>query len=150
MRTANYRRRMAQSKFHRCNMKLARIIFASALVLFAGGFVIGGLLAATPALNAQETQSRPPAGDTAATTIKAETRLVLVDTIVADKKGGYVSDLTLKDFKVWEDNKEQVIKTFSFEKDTGAPSENSRRYLVLFFDNSSMDLADQGRARLAA
>ena len=43
--------------------------------------------------------------------IRAETRLVLVDAVVTDKKGDYVHDLTIKDFKVWEDNKEQNIKT---------------------------------------
>ena len=39
---------------------------------------------------------------------------MLVDTVVTDKKGNYVRDLTVKDFKVWEDNKEQPIKNFSF------------------------------------
>ena len=50
--------------------------------------------------------------------IRSESRLVLVDTVVTDKKGNYVHDLTQKDFKVYEDNKEQPITTFSFE--TGA------------------------------
>ena len=38
-------------------------------------------------------------------TIKAESRLVLVDAVVTDKKGSYVHDLTQNDFKVFEDNK---------------------------------------------
>ncbi len=81
-------------------------------------------------------------------TIQSETRLVLVDTVVTDKKGDYIGDLTQKDFKVWEDNKEQQIKSFSFEANPASPSQ--KRYLVLFFDNSTMDFADQTRAREAA
>ena len=45
--------------------------------------------------------------------IKTQTRLVLVDTVVTDKKGNPVRDLTAKDFKVFEDNKEQQIASFS-------------------------------------
>ena len=52
--------------------------------------------------------------------IKAETRLVLVDTIVTDKKGNYISDLAQKDFKVWEDDKEQLITSFSAEAGQGS------------------------------
>lgn len=80
-------------------------------------------------------------------TIQSETRLVLVDTVVTDKKGDYIGDLTQKDFKVWEDNKEQQIKSFSFEAN---PANSQTRYLVLFFDNSTMDFSDQIRARDAA
>lgn len=82
--------------------------------------------------------------------IQAETRLVLVDTVVTDKKGNYLRDLTQKDFRVWEDNKEQEIKSFSFEADAGGPASKTKRYLVLFFDNASMDFGDQIRARDAA
>ena len=85
----------------------------------------------------------------ATTTIKAETRLVLVDVIVTDKKGEYIHDLEQKDFKVWEDDKEQTIKTFSFENGA-APSEPIKRNLVLFFDDDSMNPPDQARARAAA
>jgi VWFA-related protein len=82
--------------------------------------------------------------------LKAEARLVLVDTIVTDKKGNYVHDLTQKDFKVWEDNKEQTIKNFSYESENGPSGSPQRHYLVLFFDNSSMSFGDQGYARQAA
>src|SRR6202167_4593438 len=81
--------------------------------------------------------------------IRTETRLVLVDTVVTDKKGGYVRDLAQKDFKVWEDGKEQSVTSFSFEESTGS-SNPKPRYLVLFFDNSTMDIGDQARARDAA
>jgi VWFA-related protein len=82
--------------------------------------------------------------------IRAETRLVLVDAVVTDKKGAYVHDLTAKDFKVFEDNKEQSIKNFSFEADPASPTNSQPRYLVLFFDNSTMEAGDQILARQAA
>src|SRR5271155_442519 len=46
--------------------------------------------------------------------IRTETRLVLVDSVVTDKKGEYVRDLTQKDFKVWEDGKEQTLTSSLF------------------------------------
>ncbi|MGE5646408.1 MAG: VWA domain-containing protein [Acidobacteriota bacterium] len=82
--------------------------------------------------------------------IQTGTRLVLVDTVVTDKKGNYIRDLAVKDFRVWEDDKEQVIKTFSFEADAASQSKERTRYLVLFFDNSTLTASDQIRAREAA
>ena len=82
--------------------------------------------------------------------IKTETRLVLVDAVVTNKKGEYVRDLAQKDFKVYEDNKEQNVTSFSFEADPAAPSNSQPRYLVLFFDNTTMDMAHQRYARDAA
>lgn len=82
-------------------------------------------------------------------TIKAEKRLVLVDAIVSDKKGNYIRDLTAKDFRVWEDKKEQSIESFSFESGSASPNAQ-KRYLVLFFDNSTMQFGDQMKARKAA
>jgi VWFA-related protein len=81
--------------------------------------------------------------------IRTETKLVLVDSVVTDKKGNYVRDLTAKDFKVWEDGKEQTIKSFSSESDP-ATGPNQKHYLVLLFDNSTMNFGDQARARDAA
>src|SRR6202050_3447451 len=82
--------------------------------------------------------------------IKAETREVRVDVVVTDKKGNYVQDLATKDFQVFEDDKQQPINSFSFGADPNAPIEAKRHYMVLFFDNSSMDLGDQPQARAAA
>ena len=96
---------------------------------------------------AQQT-APPPTAPVAV--IKAEAREVLVDTIVTDKQGHYVKDLTAKNFRVWEDDKEQKIKSFSYAADPASPAASQKHYLVLFFDNSTMDLADQGRARIAA
>jgi VWFA-related protein len=90
-----------------------------------------------------------PALDSGAV-IRTETRVVLLDTVVTDKKGNYLRNLTAKDFKVWEDNKEQVIKSFTFQSDPASPTNSQKRYIVLFFDNSTMDFANQAQARQAA
>ncbi|MEO8371557.1 MAG: VWA domain-containing protein [Candidatus Solibacter sp.] len=81
--------------------------------------------------------------------IRTETKLVLVDVVVTGKKGVYVEDLELKNFKVWEDNKEQQLKTFSTGSDPNGPGGN-KRYIVLFFDNSTMTMGEQVQARQAA
>jgi VWFA-related protein len=107
------------------------------------------LLAGLCGLTAFFSQAQQPPADSGAV-IKTETKLVLVDAVVTDKKGGYVRDLTAKDFKVSEDKKEQNIKTFSFEADPNSPTASQKRYLVLFFDNSSMSFGDQAQARKAA
>ena len=125
--------------------------------LIVSACLLGTLVAVTTAVFAQQApppaqpqnQPAPAASDSSTPVFKAETRLVLVDTIVTDKKNGYVTDLTAKDFKVWEDNKEQVIKSFSYESSSPSSDAEHRHYLVLFFDNS-MDIAEQGRAREAA
>lgn len=76
---------------------------------------------------------------------------MLVDAVVTDKKGTYVHDLTQKDFKVFEDNKEQQIASFSAGSDVAIQANNGqKRYLILFFDNSSMAPPDQIQARAAA
>jgi len=90
-----------------------------------------------------------PAQQAPATVIRTEAKLVLVDVVVTAKKGAYVEDLELKDFKVWEDNKEQVLKTFSSGADPKGPA-GQQRYIVLFFDNSTMGMAEQMQARQAA
>ena len=128
-------------------MNLRRLLVAALIVASAG--MSWKFVAAPATAHAQQAQA-PPAADSSTPVFKAETRLVLVDTIVTDKQGKYLSDLTAKDFKVWEDNKEQPIKSFSVESGSSAPSESHRHYLVLLFDNSTMSFADQARARDAA
>jgi VWFA-related protein len=112
------------------------------------GLCFAAVLTAAGAL-AQE-PPQPPLGPPPTTVIRTETRLVLVDAVVTDKKGAYVHDLEQKDFKVYDDNKEQAIKSFSFEADPAGPNKDQKRYLVLFFDDSNMGLPDQQRARDAA
>lgn len=78
------------------------------------------------------------------TVIRTETRVVLVDAIVTGKNGAYVRDLTAKDFRIWEDNKPQVPSSVTFA------TAQSQAALVLFFDETGMDLQDQAGARQAA
>src|SRR5271170_6951615 len=106
---------------------------------------LGALAAA-----AQAAPAPPPASPQSTAVIRSETRLVLVDSVVTDKKGNYVRDLTQKDFKVFEDNKEQPVVSFSAGTDTTEQANGQRRYLILFFDNSTMDPPDQIQARGAA
>jgi len=110
-------------------------------LLFCGALVLAGM--------AVRAQQAPPAAQ-APTVIKTETREVLVDVVVTDKKGNYIGDLELKNFKVWEDNKEQQVKNFAFGDDAASPDGSKKRYLVLFFDVSTMSPAEQGNARQAA
>lgn len=84
------------------------------------------------------------------TVLKSESRLVLVDAVVTDKKGGYVHDLKRGDFKVYEDNKEQPVSTFSFGADTVIQANGQKHYMILFFDDASMQAPDQIQARGAA
>src|ERR1700739_2525806 len=85
---------------------------------------------AAGALCAQN-QNEPPADS--GLVIRTETRQVLVDAVVTNKKGEYVRDLEAKDFKVSEDGKDQVIKSFSFEGDPKSPNRSTTHYLVRFF-----------------
>jgi VWFA-related protein len=105
----------------------------------------------------QQTQAAPAAPVAGATTeqqsgavIKKESRLVLVDAVVTDKKGNYVKDLSEKDFKIYEDNKEQPVASFSAGSDISVQAKGQKHYLILFFDNSSMSTPDQIQARGAA
>src|SRR5271154_5393244 len=111
--------------------------------------------AAPAAAPQQQPAAAPPAQQAPAAApggpvLKSESRLVRVDVVVTDKKGNYVSDLSAKDFQVFEDNKAQSVTNFSFGTDPSAPPGAQKHYLVLFFDNSTMDGADQIRARDAA
>ena len=95
----------------------------------------------------------PPASQAPASSapvIRAESRVVRVDVIVTDKKGNYVHDLTPKDFRVYDNDKEQQIVNFSFGSSESAAQTPERHYMVLFFDDSTMNFADQAQARQAA
>src|SRR6266852_1076418 len=93
-----------------------------------------------------------PAEQQPGVVIRKESRLVLVDAVVTDKKQNYVRDLTQKDFKVYEDNKEQPVASFSSGTDAAIQAKGGaqKHYLILFFDNSTMAAPDQIQARGAA
>jgi VWFA-related protein len=108
---------------------------------------LAGLLwLAAMAAPAQQSQPVPNSG----VVIRTETKQVLVDAVVTDKKGNYVPDLSQKDFKVLEDGKEQSIRSFAYEAEASSPNSTQPHYLVLFFDNSTMSFSDQAVARRAA
>jgi VWFA-related protein len=91
-------------------------------------------------------QAAVPTGQT----IKTESRIVLVDAVVTDKKGHYVTDLAQEDFKVFEDNKEQTISSFSSEANPTVQAAGQKHYMILFFDYSSMETGDRIQAQGAA
>jgi VWFA-related protein len=84
------------------------------------------------------------------TLIRTETRQVLVDAVVTDKKGNYVSDLAANDFRVWEDDKEQAIVNCAFEGGNPMAVDSRKRFLMFLFDSGRMRPADVVRARRAA
>src|ERR1700691_3946038 len=127
-------------------MRDSRLVLLIGLICLASCLLFPELGSDHPIAHAQQPAA---AGTGDVPTIRTETRLVLVDTVVTDKKGNYIRDLAQKDFKVWEDGKEQPITSFSFEESTGSPNAKPR-YMVLFFDNSTMDFGDEAKARDAA
>lgn len=70
--------------------------------------------------------------------LRSETRVVLVDAVAVDKKGKFIRDLTAKDFRVWEDGKEQKITGFSLESSRVSPERPAAHYIAMFFDTSAM------------
>src|SRR5579864_7493737 len=90
----------------------------------------------SPQESAPQEQAAPaasaPAEQQPGVVIKKESRLVLVDAVVTDKKGNYVRDLAEKDFKVYEDNKEQPVASFSAGTEAAAPAQGNaqKHYLI--------------------
>jgi VWFA-related protein len=62
---------------------------------------------------AQQPPAQQPSTDQSMTTIKVQSREVLLPVTVIDKKGALVTNLTAKDFTLSEDGRPQVIKSFS-------------------------------------
>lgn len=103
-------------------------------------------------VRAQQSTPPSPAAQPATVTenvLRAQSRVVRVDVIVTDKKGKYVHDLTAKDFHVFDNDKEQSIVNFSFGSENSSASPD-RHYMILFFDDATMSISDQPRARQAA
>ncbi len=117
-------------------IKSSRQFFAVALLALAAW----PLAARAQAPDASKPATPPTAGNEQAvatgTVIRTESRIVLVDAVVTDKKGKYVPDLTQNDFKVFEDNKEQPVTSFSFGSDPTVQARGQQHYMILFFDNS--------------
>lgn len=113
-------------------------------------FLIAATAATFLAAGAHAQKKNEPAASTTGgdSFFSSDSNLVLVDTVVTDKKGAYIGDLTQKDFRVREDGKEQAITGFSYQAD-GATNDQ-KHYLVLMFDNSTVPQTDQHYARNAA
>jgi len=124
-------------------------IFGFVFLMAAVPGVARGQAPETPKASAPEQQPQAPP-IVSDTPIRTVSRIVLVDAVVTDKKGNYVHNLTQQDFKVYEDNKEQPVTSFSFGSNPSAPAGAQKHYMILFFDNSSMQPPDQIQARAAA
>lgn len=82
----------------------------------------GMLIALLPAcaLFAQAPATQPPAPQPAATqadqTFRVEATEVIVPVTVTDDKGRFVSNLEAKDFRIWDEGREQEIRFFTRER----------------------------------
>jgi VWFA-related protein len=128
------------------NLRHVKAMLTVTLLVLATGAIIRAQQASPP--SAPSAQAAAPASDSKV--LRAESRVVRVDVIVTDKKGNYIHDLTAKDFHVFDNNQEQQIVNFSFGSASDSSGALDRRYMVLFFDDSTMDIGDQVRARDAA
>ncbi|HXH66721.1 MAG TPA: VWA domain-containing protein [Candidatus Limnocylindrales bacterium] len=129
------------------NWKKIQVTLAIALMAVSAA---PSLLSAQDSGAAKPDAQAPQQPVATAPVIRTESRVVLVDAVVTDKKGNYIHDLTQKDFKVYEDNKEQAVTSFSFGNDPSGPVSAQKHYMILFFDNASMAAPDQIQARAAA
>ena len=122
-----------------------RFLLAAAIALLAAARVVTlGHGGGTP-------NPPPQAAPTSPQVIKAEANLVLVDVVATNKKGEYINDLDVKEFQVLEDNHPQTITSFSRPEGMLGPKRPTQpRYVVIFFDDSTMPSSDQMWARRAA
>ena len=127
-------------------MSRHQLLRIAVLVITLG--LVGLQSAQAPAASAEG--QNPSAIATAPGVIKSQSNLVLVDVIATDKKGNYIKDLQKDDFRVFEDDKEQDISSFSHETDAHVGEPEPQHYIVLFFDDSTMDPGLQVRARQEA
>ncbi|HTY64417.1 MAG TPA: VWA domain-containing protein [Acidobacteriota bacterium] len=63
-----------------------------------------------------ETKNEPSPVETAAATIQVKVRMVQVDAVVRDRAGRMIDNLTLDDFRVYEDGVLQDIQSFSHDE----------------------------------
>src|ERR1700739_3553639 len=111
---------------------------AGASEKFAAMLALAALLTGAGNLRGQAPEAPKPAEATpqaapSDAVIRTESRMVLVDTVVTDKKGHYVTDLTQGDFKVFEDNKEQAIASFSNGSDPAVQAAGQKAHMFFFF-----------------
>ena len=118
--------------------------FGLYILLPAAIGILGVRLVLTLAQSGGAPGVSPQVPATSPQVIRAEANLVLVDVIATNKKGEYIKDLEVKEFQVFEDNQQQEITSFSPPGEAQGPTRPSQpRYIVLFFDDSTMTSADQ-------
>ncbi|HEX3741913.1 MAG TPA: VWA domain-containing protein [Terriglobales bacterium] len=128
-------------------------------------FVAVKLLLPFLALLSVAQESPAPEQESPVTTLHANTRLVVLDVVVTDKKGAPIRDLSQSDFMVLEDGKEQSISSFeppdehrpvTIENDSadentlpqgGSPKIGAAPLTILVFDSMNTKIMDQAFAR---
>lgn len=141
-------------------MRVREIVRVIAMTCFAAGLAYSQQVPGENSPNAPTAATAPSANpasaaanqtpNTGTPTLRSEARIVRVDVIITDKKGNYVHDLTASDFHVFDNDKEQKIINFTTGRAQASAGVGDRHYMVLFFDDSTMDTGDQVRARQAA
>jgi VWFA-related protein len=115
-------------------------------------------LSLSPAFAQGDAASKAPS---AATTIRTEAHIVVLDVIITDKNGAPVHGLTTDDFVIREDGRQQTIQSldehagFPLETastpapnvHTNAPANGATVWNVVLFDQFNTPQADQQRAR---
>src|SRR5262249_21126016 len=66
--------------------------------------------------------NKPSPPEVNTSTLKVQTRLVMVDVVARDKSGKVVTDLQAEDFKLLEDGKPQQISVFVFQHPSAEPA----------------------------
>ncbi len=141
---------MRRANMHGFSGKCTAAVALSAMLLAAQG-ARAQVQSTPPAQDAgKPAAGRAPQAVPTNEVIRTESKIVLVDTVVTDKKGHYVTDLTQGDFKVFEDNKEQAVTSFSSESDSARQTAGQKHYMILFFDTTTMETGDQAQARNTA
>jgi VWFA-related protein len=109
----------------------------------------------------QPVASQQPASDThqSPTTLRTNTRLVVVDVVAVDSRGQVISDMKADDLKILEDGKQQKISSFTFHPPgktdaitstplpanvvTNAPSFQASSLNVMLLDTLNGDFGEQ-------
>src|SRR5437763_3157824 len=96
-------------------------------IIRKSSIVDGTILLTLVAMACAQTQSAQPAQNpvpeaTSPETVKANTRLVVVDVIATDSKGQPITGLKQEDFRVFEDGREQKITDLIFREPAKSPS----------------------------
>jgi len=91
-------------------------MIAGPRVRLLGAAVIGLLLSLGVVLPLEQSaRQKPSKNNNEQLTYKLPVDVIVVNASVVDKKGNPVTDLTVNDFRIFEDGKEQPIQTFSLE-----------------------------------